>query len=144
MENVVIRTGKEHMDVAAVHHFLSVISYWARGISYELVDHSLSNSFCVGAFLDGRQIGFGRVITDYATFGWLADFWVSPAFQGKGVAKKMLSEVLEQDWAKRLRRTMLNTSDAHGLYRQFGFTALKSPDNILEIYRPDIHLQLPL
>ena len=142
MLDVVIKTGKENMDVDMVHRFLSQESYWARGISYSLVDNSLSNSFCVGAFSDGRQIGFGRVITDYYTFAWFADFLVLPEFQGRGVAKKMLSDILEQPWSKRLRRIMLNTSTAHGLYRQFQFKDLSNPSYILEIYNPDVHLQL--
>jgi len=142
MLDVVIKTGKENMDVEMVHRYLSQESYWAKGISYSLVDNSLSNSFCVGAFSDGKQIGFGRVITDYYTFGWFADFLVLPEFQGRGVAKRMLSNILEQPWSKRLRRIMLNTSTAHGLYRQFQFKDLRNPSYILEIYNPDVHLQL--
>ncbi len=142
MLNVTIKTGKENMDVEMVHRFLSQESYWAKGIPYVLVDNSLANSFCVGAFCDGKQIGFGRVITDYYTFAWLADFLVIPEFQGQGVAKKMLAHILEQTWARRLRRIMLNTSDAHGLYRQFEFKDLKNPGYMLEIYRPGVHLQV--
>lgn len=140
MPDAVIKTGRENMDIKMIHRFLSEESYWARGISYEWVENSLTHSFCVGAFLDGKQIGFGRVITDYYTFAWFADFMVLPEFQGKGVAKKMLAHVLAQDWSKRLRRKMLNTSDAHGLYRQFQFRDLNNPSYLLEIYNPDIHL----
>lgn len=129
------------MNVEEIHRFLSTDSYWARGIPYELVDNSLKNSFCIGAFTDERQIGFGRVVTDYYTFGWFADFYVLPAYRGQGISKKMLSHILEQPWSKRLRRKMLNTADAHGLYRQFQFTDLANCSNILEIYNPDIHLQ---
>lgn len=142
MQDVVIKTGKENMDVEMIHRFLSQDSYWAKGISYALVDNSLGNSFCTGAFLDGRQIGFGRVITDYYTFAWFADFLVLPEYRGRGVAKQILSHILAQPWSKRLRRIMLNTSSAHGLYRQFEFKDLKNPSYIQEIYRPGIHLQL--
>ncbi|UPK67464.1 GNAT family N-acetyltransferase [Chitinophaga filiformis] len=142
MLDVIIKTGKENMDVTMVHRYLSEDSYWAKGISYALVDNSLANSFCVGAFIDGKQIGFGRVITDYYTFGWFADFLVLPAYQGQGVAKKMLAHILAQPWSKRLRRQMLNTSTAHGLYRQFRFKELSNPSYLMEIYRPGIHLQL--
>ena len=134
-----IKTGKENMDVKAIHHFLSEDSYWAKGISYELVDSSLTHSFCVGAFIGDEQVGFGRVITDYATFGWFADIFVLPAHRGKGISKEMLSFVLEQPWSKRLRRQMLNTSDAHGLYRQFGFGNLANPGNVLEIHRAKVY-----
>ncbi len=141
MSDVIIKTGKEHMDVAMVHRFLSEDSYWAKDISYELVERSLSNSFCIGAFVNGVQVGFGRVITDYYTFGWFADFFVLPAYRGKGISKKILSHIMEQPWSKRLRRMMLNTSDAHGLYRQFQFKDLAHPSYILEIYNPNAHLQ---
>jgi len=138
MSAVSIRTGKENMDVKMIHRFLNEDSYWAKGISYERVDNSLANSFCVGAFIDGQQVAFGRVITDYYTFGWFADFFVLPAHRGKGISKMMLSFILEQPWSRRLRRKMLNTSDAHGLYRQFEFRDLANPGNILEIYTPDM------
>ena len=141
MSDVIIKTGKEHMDVAMIHRFLSEDSYWAKDISYELVERSLSNSFCIGAFVNGEQVAFGRVITDYYTFGWFADFFVLPAYRGEGISKKMLSYILEQSWCKRLRRKMLNTSDAHGLYRQFQFKDLANPSYILEIYNPNAHLQ---
>lgn len=140
MNEVSIKTGKENMDVKLIHHFLSEDSYWARGISYEFVDNSLANSFCIGAFINGQQVAFGRVITDYYTFGWFADFFVLPAHRGKGISKKILSSILEQPWSLRLRRKMLNTSTAHGLYHQFQFQNLASPANILEIYNPNVHL----
>lgn len=142
MSAIIIKTGKENMDVKAVHHFLSESSYWARGISYELVSDSLQNSFCAGAFIGGEQVGFGRVITDYCTFGWFADFYVLPKHRGQGISKQILQHILEQPWSKRLRRKMLNTADAHGLYRQFQFTDLARPACVLEIYQPDIHLTL--
>lgn len=141
MLEVIVKTGKEHMDVAVVHRFLSEDSYWAKGISYELVDRSMANSFCVGAFVAGEQVGFGRVITDYYTFGWLADFMVLPEFRGNGISKLMLAHIFELPWSKRLRRKMLNTSDAHGLYRQFEFKELANPGFILEVYNPEAHLQ---
>ncbi|WP_222852200.1 hypothetical protein [Olivibacter sp. SDN3] len=75
MLEVTIKTSKENMDVNMIHRFLTEDSYWAKDISFELVDHSLAHSFCIGAFVTGKQIGFGRVITDYYTFGWFADFF---------------------------------------------------------------------
>ena len=140
MENVTIKSGKEEMDIKAIHKFLSEESYWAKGISYEFVDKSLDNSFCVGAFADGRQVGFARLITDYYTFGWLADVYVLPEHRGKGLSKKLLSFIIEQPWSKRLRRKMLNTSDGHGLYRQFGFKQLANPIYTMEIHQPTAHL----
>jgi GNAT superfamily N-acetyltransferase len=123
-----------------IHQFLSEQSYWAKGISYEFVAQSLAGSFCVGAFIDEAQVGFGRVITDYYTFGWFADFFVLPEHRGKGISKKILAEIFAQPWSARLRRKMLNTSDAHGLYRQFGFKDLARPANVMELHQPDAHL----
>lgn len=141
MSAVTIKTGKEHMDVTMIHRFLTEDSYWAKGISYEWVEQSLTHSFCIGAFVNGGQVGFGRVITDYYTFGWFADFFVLPGYRGQSISKKMLLSILEQPWSKRLRRKMLSTSDAHGLYRQFQFEDLANPAYILEIYRPAAHLE---
>ena len=141
MSEVSIKTGKENMDVTVIHRYLSEDSYWAKGISYEWVDHSLANSFCVGVFADGQQVAFGRVITDYYTFGWFADFFVLPAHRGKGISKMILSFILEQPWSLRLRRKMLGTLDAHELYRQFQFRDLSDPARIMEIYNPNAHLQ---
>ncbi|WP_160717876.1 GNAT family N-acetyltransferase [Chitinophaga solisilvae] len=141
---VVIKAGKEQMDIPLIHRFLDQDSYWAKGISYELVENSLSGSFCMGAFIDDRQVGFGRLITDYHTFGWLADVFVLPEHRGKGISRQLLAFLLEQPWAKRLRRIMLNTLDAHGLYRQYQFENLHNPQLLMEIYRPDVHLQQEL
>lgn len=129
------------MDVPVVHQYLSERSYWAQGISYEIVDNSLTHSFCVGAFLHGQQIGFGRLITDYHTFAWFADFFVQEAYQGQGVAKQMLTYILDLPWSQKLRRKMLCTSTAHTLYQQFKFSGLTNPTSMMEIYQPAIHLQ---
>lgn len=141
MSEITILSGKENMDVKAIHHFLSEESYWAKGISFEFVDQSLANSCCAGAFVNGKQVGFGRVITDYYTFGWFADFYVLPEYRGLKISKMLVSYIQEQPWAKRLRRKMLNTSTAHGLYSQFGFTALNQPSNLMEEYKPGIHFE---
>jgi GNAT superfamily N-acetyltransferase len=139
MSEVIIKTGKENMDVRMIHRFLKEDSYWAKDISYEWVEQSLTHSFCIGAFVNGGQVGFGRVITDYYTFGWFADFFVLPEYRGNGISKKMLSYILQQPWSNRLRRKMLNTSDAHGLYRQFQFKDLANPSYVLEIHNPSIY-----
>jgi GNAT superfamily N-acetyltransferase len=137
---VFIKEGKENMDVNLIHKYLSEESYWAKGISYRFVENSLGNSFNIGAFVDDKQIGFGRVITDYYTFGWLADFFVLEEYRGQGISKMMLSYLSDQPWYNRLRRVMLNTSSAQGLYRQFAFGDLANPTYIMEIHRPDIYL----
>ena len=141
MIDVCIKTGKENMDVKSIHHFLTEDSYWAKGISFEIVDNALTHSFCFGAFVNSDQIGFGRVITDYYTFGWFADIYVLPEYRGQGISKKMLTHIFNLPWSKRLRRIMLNTKDAHGLYRQFEFKDLINPSFLLEVYKPNIHLE---
>ena|SRR5450631_2596539 len=141
MEDILIKSGKEHMDVRAIHQFLTEESYWAKGISFEFVSGSLDHSFCVGAFIDGKQVGFGRVITDYHTFGYFADFYVLAEYRGKGIAKRILSFIMNQSWSKTLRRQMLSTRDGHGLYRQVGFKDLTHPDYIMEVYRPNVYAE---
>lgn len=141
MDTFMIRTGSEQMDVPVIHHFLSTASYWAGGISFEMVEHSIKHSFCIGAFIGDRQVAFGRVITDYTTFGWLADFFVLPPHRGKGISKAMLSVLLEQPWTTHMRRLMLNTKDAHGLYRQYGFEAPADTATLMERHRPQAHLE---
>ncbi len=106
-------------------------------------DLDIKNSFCIGAFINDQQVGFSRLITDYATFGWLADVYVLPEYRGAGISKKMLAQLFEEPWIKGLRRIMLNTRDAHGLYRQLEFTDLANPTFLLEIARPGIYLTHP-
>ncbi|MGJ7030489.1 GNAT family N-acetyltransferase [Niabella hirudinis] len=141
MNELIIRTGSAQMDVVMIHHFLSNESYWARGIGFELVANSVKHSFCIGAFIDDGQVAFGRVITDYTTFGWLADFFVLPPYRGKGISKALLLALMEQPWTKHLRRLMLNTLDAHGLYRQYGFEQPAHTETLMEVYRPKVHLE---
>jgi len=141
MLNVTVKTGRENMDVETIHRYLGQDSYWAKGISYKLVENSLSNSFCMGAVIDEQQVGFARVITEYSTFACLADVFVLPDFQGKGVARKMLFRIFEQSWTKRLRKIMLGTRDAHSLYHQFQFKDLKNPSNMMEINNQDVYVQ---
>ncbi len=140
MDSILIKSGYEQMDVKAIHAYLSEYSYWAKGISFELVNQSLRHSFCVGIFINDRQIGFARLITDYTTFAWLADVYVLEEFRGQGLSKSMMQFMMQESWVQRLRRLMLNTRDAHGLYRQFGFGDLSNPAFIQELYRPNAHL----
>jgi GNAT superfamily N-acetyltransferase len=140
MDELVIRSGRENMNVLAIHKYLSEESYWAKGISFELVSKSLEHSFCVGAFAGAEQVGFSRFVTDYATFGWLADVYVLSGYRGNGISKKMLSYIMDEPWSKLLRRKMLNTRDGHGLYRQFGFKELAYPARLMEDSKPDIYL----
>ena len=131
---------KNRIDIAAVHHFLSTQSYWARGIPLETVTRSVENSLCFGIYKDNEQIGFARWITDKATFAYLADVYVREDFRGQGLSKKLMSLMVFHEDLQGLRRYMLATSDAQDLYRQFGFTALEQPENIMAIVIKDAYL----
>jgi len=139
MENFKIKLGIENMDINAIQKFLNEESYWAKGIPREIVSISLQNSFCAGTFLDRQQIAFARLITDYATFAYLADVYVLPEFRGKGLSKLLVSEILTQPFVLKLRRILLATADAHSLYQKFGFAPPADPGTLMEIKRNNIY-----
>lgn len=133
-----ISTDPARLDVAAVHRYLSEESYWARHIPYDTVARALANSLCFGAYApDGRLAGFARVVTDRATFAWLCDVFVLPEFRGQGLSKQLVGIVLAHPDLQNLRRHLLATLDAHGLYQQQGYTPLKNTERWLEIAHPD-------
>ena len=128
-----ISTDNARLDVDLIHDFLNT-TYWAEGRSRALVERTIANSLCFGAYADGRQIAFGRVITDRAVFGYLADIFVIPDFRGRGIAKALVRAMLEHPDIAGLRVVLLRTRDAHGLYRQFGFALLKAADEMMGRY----------
>jgi len=121
------------LDRAFICDFLRERSYWAREVTREIVDRSVENSLCFGVYLDGRQIGFARVVTDFATFAWLADVFIVEEKRGQGFSKKLVAAVLAHPKLQGLRRFMLGTRDAHGLYARFGFKPLAHPERFMEI-----------
>src|SRR5688572_25989694 len=127
-----ISTDAQRLDVGLIHEFLNS-SYWARDIPREVVERSIEHSLCFGAFAAGRQVGFGRVVTDLATFGYIADVFVVPEHRGRGVAKLLVRAILEHPKLQGLRRLLLATKDAHGLYAQFGFQPLSNPEHLMTI-----------
>jgi predicted GNAT family N-acyltransferase len=137
-------TDKNRIDVACVHHYLSNESYWAKGIPLMLVQKSIDNSICIGIYDGKEQVGFARVITDGATFGYLADVFIAEASRGKGLSKELMKFILSFEELKVLRRIVLATRDAHGLYAQFGFKPLAIPDRFMELHQPDIYKELSL
>ncbi|PZF70924.1 GNAT family N-acetyltransferase [Taibaiella soli] len=128
-----ITTDKSLMKPEQIHEWLANESYWAQHVPYETVKTAFDNSFTIGILKDGEQIGYARLVTDYAVFAYLADVFVKEAHRGQGLSKKMMQFILELDWVKHLRRIMLATMDAHGLYEQFGFTEPKFPKRLMEI-----------
>lgn len=123
-----VSSDRTRMDVDAVHRYLSEESYWAKGIGREVVERSIAHSLPFGAFDDGVQVGFARVITDYATFAYLADVFVLPSHRGRGVSKTLMAAIAAHPELQGLRRWHLVTRDAQGLYAQFGFIPLDAPE----------------
>jgi GNAT superfamily N-acetyltransferase len=127
-----ISTDPARLDLDLIHRYLSEESYWAKGITRELVERSVEGSLSFGAFDGGRQIGFARVITDSATFAYLADVFVLESHRGRGVARRLMETIRIHPSLLNLRRWHLVTRDAHGLYEQFGFRALEAPERHME------------
>jgi GNAT superfamily N-acetyltransferase len=130
-EGFTISTDPARLDRALIHEFLSA-SYWARGIPRETVERSIAGALCFGLYENGRQVGFARVITDRATFAYLADVFVLESHRGRGLAAWLMETILAHPDLQGLRRWMLLTRDAHPLYRKAGFTDLAHPERVME------------
>lgn len=128
----VISTDPARLDLAMIHQYLSGSSYWAAGRPLEVVRGSVENSLPFGVYKGPAQIGFARTVTDYATFAWLADVFVLPEFRGQGIGKWLIGVVAAHPRLQGLRRWILATKDAHGLYAHYGFTPLHSPERFME------------
>jgi len=127
-----ISTDPSRLDLAVIHEYLSGSAYWAMGRPLELVRRSIENSLPFGVYQGSAQIGFARVVTDYATFAWLADVFVLPEFRGQGIGKWLIGVIVEHPRLPGLRRWILATKDAHGLYAQHGFKPLHAPERFME------------
>ncbi|MBO0912137.1 MAG: GNAT family N-acetyltransferase [Acidobacteria bacterium] len=134
----VVSTDRARLDVDLIHQFLTH-SYWAEGIGREVVERSLENSLCFGIFERGQQIGFARVITDYATYAYLADVFIIDTHRSRGAAKFLMECILRYPQLENLRRWMLATRDAHRLYARFGFTPLAEPERFMELHNPRVY-----
>lgn len=134
-----ISTDRERIDLAVVHEFLSR-SYWANNIPFETVRRSIENSLCFGLYEADEQIGFARVVTDSATFAYLCDVFVIENKRGRGLSKWLMETILAHPESQNLRRWMLATKDAHGLYGQFDFTPLDAPEVFMQRHAPDVYL----
>jgi GNAT superfamily N-acetyltransferase len=117
-----ISTDRSRLDVDRIHRFLSTEAYWSPGVAREVVERSIEGSMPFGIYRGDEQIGFARVVTDKATFAWLADVFVLSEHRGRGLAKQLVGTILEHPDLRGLRRWMLGTADAHELYRRFGFS----------------------
>ena len=135
-----ISTDPSRLQLDAIHAYLTR-SYWSPGVPKDVVARAIANSLCFGIHLGESQVGFARVVTDKASFAYLADVYVLEAHRGQGLSKRLVGEILAHPELQGLRRVLLATADAHGLYAQFGFTALAAPDRMMEIRNPPDWLQ---
>lgn len=138
-DDYVISSDRALLQNCEIHQFLSCEAYWSKNIPRETVDNAITNSFCIGIYYFGKQVGFCRIVTDYATFGYLADVYVLEAHRGKGLSTAMMSAIMELDWVNGLRRFTLATVGAQGLYSQFGFGHSKHPERLMEIVKPGLY-----
>ena len=133
-----ISTDPARLDSAVIHGYLTQ-SYWSPGIPRAVVERAMANSMCIGLYRGAEQVGFARVVTDKATFAYLADVFVLEPHRGKGLSKQLMAFIKSHPDLQGLRRFMLGTKDAHGLYKQFGFTELANPARMMEILQPDVY-----
>lgn len=138
-----ITIDKKEMDIDAIHHYLSR-SYWAENVPKKVVATAIENSLCFGVLLaevsgEDKQVGFARLITDSATFAYLADVYVLEEHRSQGLSKQMMKQIVEHPQLQGLRRIMLATRDAHGLYEQFGFTPLTDDKMFMQLWAPNVY-----
>ncbi len=134
-----ISCDSSEMDVQAIHAFISR-SYWAQGIPRETLARAIANSLCFGLFTaEGAQVGFARAITDRATYAYLADVYVLEEYRGRGLSRWLMDSVVSHPDLQGLRRITLATRDAHGLYEQYGFRPLASPEIFMEAWNPGVY-----
>ena len=129
----IISTDKNLLQIEVIHKFLAEESYWARERTLEQTVRAIENSICFGVYVGEKQVGFARVVSDCATFAYLADVFVLEEFRGKGLSKKLMEYILAEPDLQNLRRWILATKDAHMLYAQFGFHELKFPERWMEL-----------
>lgn len=138
-EKFTISTDKSKLDIKAIHDFLSKKSYWCKDIPMKTVEESINNSLNFGLFCDDKQIGFARVITDYATIAYLGDVYVLEEYRGRGLSKWLMEIIMTHPDLQGLRRWILLTADAHELYKKYGWTAIKNPEKWMEKHDPNAY-----
>ncbi len=130
--NILISTDKSKLDIPLIHEFLDKKSYWANGRSLAAVKKSIDNSLCFGVYLDDKQVGFARVVTDYAVFAWLMDVFILEDYRKQGLGKLLMKTIMGSEVLKDVHRWGLGTKDAHELYKKYGFKNLSKPENMME------------
>jgi GNAT superfamily N-acetyltransferase len=138
-QNFTITNDKTDLQTDVIHKFLREESYWAKDRSFEKTKIAIENSLCFGMYFEGKQIGFARVVSDFATFAYLGDVFILEEFRGKGLSKWLMEVIISHEDLQDLRRWVLATKDAHGLYAQFEFSGLKFPDRWMEKTAPNAY-----
>src|ERR1700722_132433 len=138
-DDYTISSDKSRLDLPFIHRFLSTQAYWCLNIPMDTVRRSVENSLCFGVYLGEQQVGFARIISDYATIAYLGDVFVIAEHRGKGLSKRLVAEIMSHPDLPGLRRWILLTGDAHGLYQQFGWKPISHPDLYMEIATPNIY-----
>ncbi len=134
----VISTDRERLSLDVIHAFLTNC-YWAKGIPREVVARSIEHALCFGVYDgEGAQVGFARVISDFATMAYIGDVFVLETYRGRGLGKWLMQCIMQHPALQNLRRWILTTRDAHGLYSQVGFTPVKVPERFMELHRPNV------
>jgi GNAT superfamily N-acetyltransferase len=133
-----IDTDKARLQLETIHRFLSE-SYWAKGLPLDVLRRAIEGSLCFGVYDGDDQVGFARVISDYATFAYLADVFVLESHRGRGLAGRLMHAVVSHPQLQGLRRWVLATRDAHGLYVKFGFAPIAAPDRFMERHDPLVY-----
>ena len=136
-DDYLISTDKTRLELAVIHGFLSRESYWALNIPEEVVRRSIEGSLCFGVYHQGRQVGFGRLVTDFATMAYVADVFIIREYRGRGLSKWLMQCITTLPELAGLRRWVLVTRDAHTLYEGLGFKSLAQPDTYMERRRPN-------
>ncbi|MFI1773131.1 GNAT family N-acetyltransferase [Thalassobellus citreus] len=126
-----ISSDKSRLQIDVIHGFLTT-TYWATGRTLEEVKKTIEHCFCFGVYLNGEQIGFARIATDYTVFAYLMDVFILPEHRGKGYSKQLIKAVIEAPELETCKVWMLKTADAHGLYKQFGYTELSHSEKVME------------
>ena len=137
-DDFLISTDRARLNLDVVHGFLTTC-YWAKGISREVVARSIEHSLCFGIYESGAQVGFARVVSDFATFAYVGDVFVVESHRGLGLSKWLMECIVQHPALQNLRRWILTTRDAHGLYSQFGFTPVKAPERFMERHQANIY-----
>ncbi len=135
-----VSTDPKKLDLTFTHHWLSTEAYWSKDLPFNIFKRMVENSLCFGVYYrSGKQVGFGRVITDYATFAWLTDVFIIDEYRGRGLSLFLMNCILNHPELRILRRWLLGTDHAHGLYRKFGFSDLDHPENFLTRHRSQMY-----